>query len=47
MMRLGERMREAIRADEFPQFVLAYFEKWYPDGDWPQWCFDALAQGCV
>jgi len=45
MMRLGKRMRQAIRADAFPEFVRDYFRKWYPRGDWPQWCYDALAQG--
>jgi queuine tRNA-ribosyltransferase len=44
MMRLGKRMRQAIRDDVFPEFVLGFFQKWYPRGDWPQWCYDALAQ---
>jgi queuine tRNA-ribosyltransferase len=37
MMRLGSRMRQAIRSDTFPQFVLDFFIKWYavvpPPGD--------------
>ena len=44
MMRLGRRMREAIRADTFPAFVVDYFSRWYPRGDWPRWCVDALAR---
>ena len=43
-MRLGKRMRQAIRDDVFPEFVRGFFQKWYPRGDWPQWCYDALAQ---
>ena len=29
MMRLGQRMRAAIQADAFPQFVLNFFQTWY------------------
>lgn len=43
MMRLGRRMRQAICADVFPEFVVDYFSRWYPRGDWPRWCREALA----
>mmetsp|Transcript_21361 Transcript_21361/g.33412 ORF Transcript_21361/g.33412 Transcript_21361/m.33412 type:complete len:279 (+) Transcript_21361:533-1369(+) len=43
MMRLGSRMREAIRSGTFPEFVVSFFKGWYPKGDYPTWCVEALA----
>ena len=43
MMRLGARMRAAIKEDRFPSFVADFFAAWFPRGDYPSWCIDALA----
>jgi len=40
--RLMTQMREAIIADNFPSWVLAYCEKNYSDGSLPQWASNAL-----
>jgi len=44
MMRLGKRMREAILEDRFPAFAADFFSSWFPAGDYPTWCVDALAE---
>ncbi|XP_043208471.1 queuine tRNA-ribosyltransferase catalytic subunit 1-like, partial [Amphibalanus amphitrite] len=42
-LRLMESLRRSILQDRFPQFVRAFMEQAYPDGDYPHWALEALA----
>lgn len=43
MMRLIRRMREAVIAGNYPDFVRAFLVRMFPAGDVPQWVRDATA----
>lgn len=35
-------MRESIKEDKFPDYVKKFFEKMFPEKDYPAWAVDAL-----
>ncbi|XP_022325326.2 queuine tRNA-ribosyltransferase catalytic subunit 1-like [Crassostrea virginica] len=42
-LRLMRSMQKNIIEDTFPEFIQAFFDKLYPNSDYPQWAVDALA----
>lgn len=47
MMRLTREMREAIQAQQFPQFVRYFISRQYPKGDCPEWVVSALSSAGI
>jgi len=42
-LRLMERVRESIKSDTFPAFLQQFFQRMFPEKNYPEWATNALA----